>query len=409
RPVLRDMLKKGNKNVEDVLKILEDQGRFLSSIQAGITAIGTLAAAYGGANIAHKFGNFLDKIFIFQSYGQNIALVIVVVVLTYISVVLGELIPKRIALRNPEAISILVAKPMLLFAQIFSPIVKLLDLSAEIVMKFFGVFGKNENKFTEAELKAIINEGAETGVIDKSEHEMMQRIFRLDARDVKSIMTHVSEMVAINLDDSIEEMKRKFEEAQHSRYPVVDRSTQKIIGIVQVKNILADFIKFGHIDIKKHLKEVQFISENMNCLKVLEMFKSTSIHLAVIVDEYGAAEGIVTASDIFEAIVGLIPSNYDEQDEVMIQEREDGSWLVDGRAPIEEISIVIGVEELNHTEKYDTIAGFVLDNIDGSPKVGYKFNRFGFTFEVVDMDQRRLDKILIRHVIEKEKIEDLAD
>ncbi len=319
KPMLRDMLKKGNKSVKSVLEIAQDQGRFLSSIQVGITAVGTLAAVYGGANIAHNFGDFLDKSRIINPYGQTIALVVVVVVLTYISVVLGELIPKRIALRNPELISILVAKPMLSFARFFSPIVKLFDISAEIVMKFFGIFGKNENKFNEAELHAIINEGAESGVIEKSEHQMMQRIFRLDDRDVKSIMTHIGEVVSINLDDSLDEIKNKFEQAQHSRYPVVDRKAQKIVGIVQVKNILSDLVQSGSFDIKKYLKEVQFVSENMNCLKVLELFKSSSIHLAVVVDEYGAPEGIITASDIFESIVGLIPSNYDEQDEMMIQ------------------------------------------------------------------------------------------
>lgn len=404
RHTLRDMLKKGNKNAKNVLEILEDQGKFLSAIQVGITAVGTLAAAYGGANIAASFGTFLDKAAFINPYGQTIALVVVVVSLTYISVVIGELIPKRIALRNPEMIATIVVLPIMSFAGVFFPIVKLLDFSAEIVMKSFGVFGKNQNKeVTEDELKAIINEGVESGAIEKSEHEMMHRIFRLDTRDAKSIMTHISEVVAINLDDSVEEIRRKFSEAQHSKYPVIDKTVQKIIGIVQVKDILSDFMESGKINIKEHLREAHFISENTNCLKVLEMFKASSINLAVVIDEYGAIEGIVTDSDIFEAVVGLIPANYDEKDFVMITVREDGSWLVDGITPIDEINIVIGIEEMNLAGKYDTLSGFILDNLNETAKEGVKFNKYGYSFEVVDMDGSKIDKILIVNIQDEGK------
>ncbi len=403
KPILREMLRGGNRGVENVLKILEDQGRFLSAIQVGITAVGTLTAAYGGATIAASLGGLLDKIPFVSPYGQSIALVVVVVVLTYFSVVIGELIPKRLALRNPEIISVFIARPMLAFASAFSPIVKLLDLSAEIIMKFFGIFGKNESKVTEAELKAIINEGVESGAIEKSEHEMMHRIFRLDNRDAKSIMTHSSEVALIDINDSIEEVRRKFSQAQHSRYPVTDKTTQKIIGIVQVKNLFSDFISSGEIDIKKHLQEVNFISENINCLKVLEMFKASSINMAIVIDEYGAIEGIVTDSDIFEAIVGVLPSNYDENDEMMIKKRDDGSWLVNGLTPIDEINLVIGIEEIGMTEKYDTIAGFVLDNLEGNVVESAKFNMFGYSFEIVDMDKEKVDKILIYNIDDDSK------
>ncbi len=395
---LRDMVKKGNKSAKNVIEILENQGKFLSAIQVGITAVGTLAAAYGGANIADSFGIFLDKAPFINPHGQTIALVIVVVILTYVSVVIGELIPKQIALRNPEFIASIVARPMISFARIFSPIVKLLDFSAKIVMKSFGIFAKDESKVTEDEVKAIINEGVESGAIEKSEHEMMHRIFRLDSRDAKSIMTHVSEVVAINLDDSVEEIRRKFSEAQHSKYPVIDKSIQKIIGIVQVKDVLSSFMESGKLNIKEHLSEVHFISENTNCLKVLEMFKSSSVNLAVVIDEYGAIEGIVTDSDIFEAVVGLIPANYDESDSVMITVREDGSWLVDGVAPIDEINIVIGIEEMNPNGKYDTLSGFMLDNLNEMPKEGVKFIKYGYSFEIIDMDGSRIDKILITNI-----------
>jgi putative hemolysin len=211
-------------------------------------------------------------------------------------------------------------------------------------------------------------------------------------------MTHVSEVVAINLDDSVEEIRRKFSEAQHSKYPVVDKSIQRIIGIVQVKDVLSSFMESGKLNIKEHLSEAHFISENTNCLKVLEMFKSSSINLAVVIDEYGAIEGIVTDSDIFEAVVGLIPANYDESDSVMITMRDDCSWLVDGVAPIDEINIVIGIEEMNLAGKYDTLSGFILDNLKEMPKEGVKFAKYGHSFEIMDMDGSRIDKILITNI-----------
>lgn len=398
KTILRAMLRQGNKGAGDVLKLLENQGKFLSTIQVGITAVGTLAAAYGGATIASSFGLFLNKISFINPYGDIIAITFVVIALTYISVVLGELIPKRIALRHPENISILVVRPMISISYIFSPLIKIFDISAEIVMKFFGIFSAAENKVTEDDLKAIISEGAEKGVIEKSEHEMMQRIFRLDNRDAKSIMTHISEVTLIETNDSIDEIRNKIREAGHSKYPVIDTGTKKIIGVVQTKELLSDVMSLNQIDIRNHLKEAHFIAENTNCLKLLEMFKSSSIHLAVVIDEYGEVEGIVTDSDVFEAIVGLLPSNYDEKDFIMIRKYEENSWMVDGMTPIDEINILIGIEEINSEGRFDTIAGFLIDHLNKVPQEGDKIIKYGYSFEIIDMDNMRVDKILITNL-----------
>ena len=273
KPVLRAMARRGNKGAINVLKLLENQGKFLSTIQVGITAVGTLTAAYGGATIAFSLGQILNHFI--APHGEAVAIIIVVFGITYFSVVIGELIPKRIALRSPENISILVAKPMISLSYIFFPLVKIFDFSAEIVMKFFGIFATTEDTVTEADLKAIISEGAESGVIEKSEHEMLQRIFRLDNRDAKSIMTHISEVTLIKTDDSIDEIRRKIREAGHSKYPVIDSTTQKIIGVAQTKELLSDVMLLNKIDIKNHLKEVHFIAENTNCLKCLKPHQST--------------------------------------------------------------------------------------------------------------------------------------
>ena len=398
KPILRAMSRRGNKGADDVLKLLENQGKFLSTIQVGITAVGTLAAAYGGATVAASLEALINKIPFLDNCAEGIAITIVVFAITYFSVVIGELIPKRIALRNPENISILVARPMISISHIFFPLVRIFDLSAEIVMKFFGIFTTTEDKVTEADLRAIISEGAESGVIEKSEHEMMQRIFRLDNRDAKSIMTHISEVTLIKTADSIDEIRRKIREAGHSKYPVIDSETQKIIGVAQTKELLSGVMLLNEIDIKNHLKEVHFISENTNCLKLLEMFKSASIHLAVVIDEYGEVEGIVTDSDVFEAIVGLLPANYDEKDFVMIRKRDDDSWVVDGMTPIDEIHILIGIEEINVEGGFDTIAGFLLDHLNKVPQEGDKVIKYGYSFEIIDMDGMRVDKILIKNI-----------
>lgn len=399
KPILRAMSKHGNKAANDVLYLLANQGKFLSTIQVGITTVGTLTAAYGGATIARSLGELLNKAYFINPYGDGIAITFVVAGITYISVVIGELIPKRIALRNPEHISLFVAKPMISLSYLFFPLARIFDISAEVVMKFFGIFSVKDgssNKVTEAELQAIISEGAESGIIEKSEHEMMQRIFRLDMRDSKSIMTHISDVTTISTKDTIEEIRKKIHVAGHSKYPVIDYDTKKIIGVIQTKEMFADMVSLNEINIKNHLKDVHFIAENTNCLKVLEMFKtSSSIHLAVVVNEYGEVEGIVTDSDIFEAIVGSLPANYDTKDFAFVKKQDGNSWLVDGMTPIDEIIILIGIEEINFEEKYDTIAGFMLDNLPSAPNVGDKISKYGYSFEIINIEGARINQILI--------------
>lgn len=398
KSILKEMFRKGNKNAGKVIKIIENQGKFLSTIQVGITAVGTFAAAYGGATIAIEFAKILNKIPFINPNGEIVALTIVVASLTYITVVIGELIPKKTALRNPEKFSTFIASPIAIFSKIFLPIVSLLDYSAELIMKLFGVFAPQNNNDAEEEVKAIINEGFESGTIEKSEHEIMHRIFRLDDREAKSIMTHLSEISFIKIDDSIDDIKRKLNQANHSVYPVIEGDSQKVIGLIQAKDILSDLLNEDKIDLKKHLKETHFIPENIDCLKVLELFKTIPVNMAIVINEYGSTEGIVTASDVFEAIVGALPANYDENNEVMIIKRDETSWLVDGMTPIDEINIVIGIEEINHEAKYDTISGFVVDTLEQIPTEGVKFIKYNHSFEIIDMDGIKIDKILITNL-----------
>lgn len=396
RPMLKHMAKQGNKKAEIALALAENPGRFLSTVQVGITLVGILAGAYGGATIAEKIAPRLNEFSFINPYGDTVSVAIIVGAITYFSVIVGELVPKRFALVHSERLALMVARPMSVLSMIVHPVVIVLEVSANLLMKLLRIADKAEN-VTDEEFRAILSEGAESGVIEKAEHEMLQRVIRLDDRDVKSIMTHRTEVVFIDINDSIEDIRRKVHESGHSRYPVIDSNPDELKGIVQAKELLDDALSDkGKLDIATHIKDVLILPESASCLQALESFKRNHLNLIVIVDEYGSTQGIVTTSDILEAIVGVLPSNYDADDQMKIVERENGSWLVDGRTPIEEIHLSIGLHEISADEDFDTIAGFVLEHLRVAPKEGALFEAHGHVFEIVDMDGHRIDKILIK-------------
>ncbi len=395
KPLLKHYVKQGNKRAQYILEITESPGRFLSTIQLGITLVGILAGAYGGATIAEKISPYFMELPYIGKHGESLAVVLIVSFITYFSV-LGEIIPKRFALSHPEKISMACAGSIKIMMAILYPIVVFLEGSATALMKIMGIFSESEDLVTEEEFKAVLSEGADSGVIEKTEHEMLQRVIRLDDRDVKSIMTHRTEVVFIDINDSVEEIRKKVHEAGHSRYPVIDGSADELRGIVQAKELLDSALGDAReINVMQHVKDVLILPESASCLQALESFKKNHINIIVIVDEYGSTQGIVTSSDILEAIVGTLPSNYDHGDQMKIVERADGSWLVDGRTPIEEIHLSIGLDQISADEDFDTIAGFVLEHLRKTPKEGAKFEIFNHRFEIVDMDSHRIDKILI--------------
>ncbi len=400
KPMLKHMSKQGDKRADVALDLAENPGRFLSTVQVGITTVGIFAGVYGGATIAEKLAPRFDAYDYINPHGETVALVIIVTCITYFSVVIGELIPKRFALGHPEKIAAKVARPMKFVAWMTHPIVLLLEVSANVIMKVLGILAVVDDKVSDEEFRAILSEGAETGVIEKSEHEMLQRVIRLDDRDVKSIMTHRTETVFIDINDTIEDIRRKVHETGHSRYPVIDGNPDELKGIVQSKDLLDSALNHGELDVMKHVRDMMILPESASCLQALESFKKHHINLIVVVDEYGSTQGIVTSSDILEAIIGVIPSNYDKDDQLKIIQRADGSWLVDGRTPIEEIHISIGLNQISADEDFDTIAGFILEHLRKSPKVGAHFEEFGYSFEIVDMDGHRIDKVMITQLPE---------
>ncbi|OLP59820.1 hypothetical protein BJF93_09390 [Xaviernesmea oryzae] len=397
KPLLRQMARQGNARAEVALALAEDPGRFLSTVQVGITLVGILAGAYGGATIADQLAPVLNDISWIAPYGSPVAVAIVVSLITYLSVVIGELIPKQLALKNSEAVAMFVARPMSILSRIVAPVVYLFEASAGLVLRLVGA-KEDKDAVTEEEVQAIMAEGVESGAIEKSEHEMLRRIIRLGDRNVKTIMTHRTEVNFIDSDDSLDEVRAKIESSAHSRYPVMDPATGEVLGAVLVKEVLNSPVTPSSFSVRNFVRELHTLPETASCLKALEAFKSSRINMAIIVDEYGSIEGILTLADILEAIVGVLPSNYDDLEHALIREREDGSYLVDGRTPIDEVILTIGIEEIEADGRYETIAGFLVQELRKTPEEGDVTEAFGYRFEVIDMDSRRIDKILVSRI-----------
>lgn len=397
KPLLRQMAKQGSGRAEAALDLAENPGKFLSTVQVGITLVGILAGAYGGAAIAEDLAPHLNAVSWINPHGQVAAVALIVSAITYFSVVIGELVPKQFALAHAEGLAMFVAPIMKGLSWLTSPVVLVLNFSAQSLLTLLRV-QRGEGTVTEEEVRAILTESAESGVIDKAEHEMLQRVIRLADRDVKSIMTHRTDVVFIDVNDTLDTIRTKVHDAGHSRYPVVEGGGDNVVGIVQAKEMLDARLSGEEFSIRGLMREAHILPEHISCLAALETFKQHHINLMIIVDEYGSTQGIVTPSDFLEAIVGTIASNYGDADQPMIVQRADGSWLVDGRTPIEEIHLSIGIETISADEDFDTIAGYMLTHMRAAPTEGASFNDAGYSFEVVDMDHHRIDKILITKI-----------
>jgi putative hemolysin len=361
KSLLQELAKQGNRSASIALNLKDNPGRFLSTVQVGITLVGIFAGAYGGATLADKLAEPLNGFAFINPYGQTWAMVIIVSIITYLSVVVGELVPKQAALNNAEVLAVRVARPMALLSTLCTPVVVVLQGSAKLLLKLLMI--KVEAKgVTETEIKAVIEDGAASGAIEAEEHDFMRRIIRLGDRDVKSIMTHRTDVVFMDIQDSLEDVRRKIGLAGHSRYPVIDADTARVLGIIKTKELMAGGSAPEQFKIADYVREVVFVNEHTTCLEALERFRSQSIHIAAVIDEYGTFEGIFTTSDLLEAIVGIIPSNYENDEAPHIVQREDGSWLVDGLTPIDEIHMTIGLEAIPVDSNYQTICRLFTQN-----------------------------------------------
>lgn len=398
KPMLRQKAKQGDRRALAALRLAEDPGNFLSTVQVGITLVGTLAGAYGGAAIADKLAPFFESLPGLATYGQTVAVAVVVTAITYFSVIIGELIPKQLALSNATALSLVVARPMAALSKITAPVVYLFEISAHVFMRLTGMLSRSADEVTEAEVHAVLAEGAESGVIEKEEHDILRRIIGLGDRSVKSIMTHRTEVVSLDVNDTLDELRRTVELTPHSRYLVVEGDDRNVVGAVHARDILSVAASDKTFSLRALVKDVLAIPETVSCLKALETFKAAPMHLAIIVDEYGSTEGIVTQSDLLEAIVGILPSNYDDDDSSLIRIREDGSYLIDGRTPFHEVELALELDHIDNEGDFETIAGFMVQELRKNPAEGDVLERFGYRFEVIDMDGRRIDKILLQRL-----------
>src|SRR5258706_433954 len=394
---LQQRANEGNAKAAAALEMVNAPNRLLSTVQLGITLIGIVAGAFGGATISEGLAVYLRAIPWLRAYSDAIALIIVVVVITYLSLVIGELVPKRIALNNPERIAMSMVKPMRILAAIASPFIHLLSLSTEGILRLIGLRPSGEPPITEEEINVLIEEGTQLGTFEAAEQDMVEQIFRLGDRRVNALMTHRPDIVWLEANDTPQEISHKIRKSTYSRFPVCDGSLDNVLGMVHVKDLLLQCLAGQALDLKAALHEPLYVIESTTTLKVLELFKQTGQQAALVIQEYGDIEGLITLNDILEAIVGDI-SSHDDLDSAQVVQREDGSWLLDGMLPIEELKGILHIRALPEEEKgdYNTLAGFVLLQLGRIPKAADHFEWGSYRFEVVDMDGRRIDNVLVQ-------------
>jgi putative hemolysin len=401
---LESQAEKGDDNAMKALILANNPEIFLSAAQIGITLISILTGVYSGERFSQQLAPSVAKISILEPYAQPIATTIVVILVTFLSIVFGELIPKRIGLLRAEKIAKLVAKPMNTFARITHPFVWLLNKVSNIFFSIFNIKRKKDDAVTEEEIKTLITEGTEAGTIDEAEQEIIERVFHLGDRNITSLMTHRSDIIWFNLDDNEDKIKQKILQEPHSAYPICDGSIDEIKGVVSIKDL---YVSADNVPFKDIMQPALFIPENNSPYQVMEKFRESKIHSAFIVDEYGSILGLITLNDILEAIVGEIAQA--DMLDYEIKEREDGSFIVDAQIPFYDfLTRFEKTEWMNEGQHdFDTLAGFILHTLERIPKTGEQFDWKGFRFEIIDMDGHRIDKILVR--ISQEIREDMDE
>jgi len=397
RARLQGMAEQGHRGARAALALAEDPNRLLSTVQVGITLIGIFAGAFGGATLSVPLRDWLVTLPGMAPWADELSFALVVVAITYFSLIIGELVPKRIALNHAESIAARVARPMQMVAAVGAPIVWLLQRSTELVLRLLGVSAVPAQTVTEEEVKSMIAEGTEAGVFVEAEREMIDGVLRLADRSVRSIMTPRHEMVWVDLEDSPEEIRRTIAESGCSRFPVARGELDELEGVIQTKDLLDRMLGGGPFDVAETMRPPLVVPDGTPALKLLQTFRSAPIHLAVVVDEYGSVEGLVTPTDILSAIAGEVGDLTIDSAGYSIVRREDGSWLVDAMMPIDEVERLLRLRGLRSEDgDYQTLAGFVLWHLGHLPKVAESFTENGVRYEVIDLDGNRIDKVLVR-------------
>lgn len=394
---LKHLANEGSRNAHAALELANNPNRFLSTVQIGITLIGILAGAFAGEMIIDPLSEQISQIPLLDPYSDAIALGIVVALITYLSLIIGELVPKRIALHSPEKIASLVARPMNALSALTAPLVSLLTTSTDWVLKILRISQTaDELPVSEEEIKMLIREGARVGVFKIAEKDIVERTLMLGDKRVNTLMTPRKEIIWLDVDSSFKTIRNKIGKRSYSYFPVYRDTLDKVLGVVRTEDLLAHYLIEEKIDLNKFLHKPLFIPETMGGLEVLELFKKTGVHTALVVDEYGNIRGILTLTDILEAIVGDMPAVHEPEEQDIVK-RDDSSWLVDGLIPIDEFKAYFHIKKLvgEKTGNFHTIGGFVMYKIGRIPVSGDHFVWESFRFEVMDMDGNRVDKVLV--------------
>ena len=393
---LQNLANQGNAKARVAWELANAPNQFLATVQIGITLLAILSGAFGESVIAKRLIPIFGLIPSLAPYSEAITSVIAVLLITYLTLIIGELVPKRLALNHPEPIASAVAIPMRMLATFASPIVYLLSASTDLVVRLMGIRPSTEPQVTEEEIRVLIEQGTEAGTFEEAEQDMVERVFRLGDRPVNALMTPRPDIVWLDLEDSAEENRNKMIDSGHSRFPVCQGGLDNVLGLMHVPDLLGRTLSGQPLDLTVSLRQPVFVPESTRGLKVLELFKQTGIHMALVVDEYGVIQGLVTLNDIMVEIVGDVPS-VDDLEEPQAVQRDDGSWLLDGMLPVDEFFEIFEIDELlgEHRGSYQTLGGFVITHLGRIPAAADHFEWQGMRFEVMDMDGNRVDKVLV--------------
>ena len=394
---LKNMSDEGHPGARLALALADSPGKFLSTVQVGITFVGVLASALGGANIAEKLASAIATVPGLAGYADYLALTAVVAAITYLSVTIGELVPKRIALNNPERIAAGLARPMNSLARAFSPLVNFLNLSSDSLMAALGIRKPKEAVVSEEEVRVLIDEGLSAGIFKKAEKEMVEGVFELDEQTAGDLMTPRARMIWLSLDDTDEENWRRIAGSGHSHFPVYQETRDNVVGMVSVKSLWANLSLAGRAELRALVTPPLYVPTAMPAGKLIEEFKKSGKHIALVVDEFGGLQGLVTLNDVMMAIVGNLPEREQRHDPKALR-RQDGSWIIDAMLDIDESKKSLEIDDDlpgEDANRFSTLGGFILHQLGHIPREGEKFQWDRFEFEVIDMDRQRIDKVLV--------------
>ncbi|HEX2961648.1 MAG TPA: hemolysin family protein [Ignavibacteriales bacterium] len=392
---LENLARKGNQKSRTALDLANSPSKFLSTVQVGVTTISVITGAVSGATLGKKLSYVLSTVPFIGKYADILGYTLVVAAITYVTLVIGELVPKRIGMNNPEKIALKVSGWMKTLSRVGTPIVALLSHSTDFVLKLLNLRPPSEPNVTEDEIRMLIRQGNKAGVIEKAEQDILESVFRLGDKRVEAVMTPRTKIVWLDINAPSEENKKIILESHFSHFPVCDENLDNLKGVISIKELYYFHVQGKQYDIHTHLREPLFIPEGTRALKLLDRFKESGKSIAIVIDEYGGVEGLITITDLVEEVLGEL--SMQDHAEPYAKRRDDGSWLVDGMIPVDEFKRVFKLETLpgEETEDFQTIGGFILLKMEKIPKEGEKLESAGLNFEILDMDGNRIDKVLV--------------